>query len=72
MFGRNDLVPEVSQSGMAEKLIADGNQIEQLRQELGHTEPFQPFKRYQEYRQMRGANVPGEPKLAAQFLEELG
>lgn len=72
MFGQNDLVIEWSRPKIVDKLIQDGDEIEELRRELGFTEPFQPFKRFLELRQMRGSNVPGEPKLAMQFLKELG
>jgi len=80
MFGQSDLVikaqpqplSEMLKSRVAEGLIAEGDEIERLRQELGFTEPFQAFKRFLEFRQMRGSNVPGEPKLATQFLKELG
>lgn len=35
------------------------------------TEPFHPFERLLEFRQMQDPNTPGEPKLAKQFLAEL-
>jgi hypothetical protein len=54
------------------RLIEDGEAIRRLRNELGYAEPFSPFERYLHYRQMRSANSPGEPKLALQFLAELG
>ena len=66
------MVSEMSRPKIVDKLIEDGDEIENLRRELGLTEPFHPFKRFLEYRQMRGSNVPGEPKLAMQFLKELG
>jgi hypothetical protein len=78
MFGRNDTViekhplREMLKSKAAERLLEEGETVERLRQELGFTEPFQPFKRFLEYRQMQGSNTPGEPKLAAPFLTELG
>lgn len=80
MFGRYDDViagqgndiGEMLKSKAAEELLEAGEEIERLRRELGFTEPFRPFKRFLEYRRMRGSNVPGEPKLAVQFLEELG
>ena len=78
MFGQNDAViendplREMLKSTVAERLLEDGKAVERLRQELGFTEPFQPFKRFLEYRQMQGSNTPGEPKLAVQFLKELG
>jgi len=80
MFGRNDAVIETEpkrlreklRSRIAERLIEDGESINRLRQELGHAEGFRLFERYLEYRQMHSANLPGEPKLALQFLKELG
>ena len=80
MFGRNDgfiavegkYTREMLKAKAAEELLEAGEEIERLRRELGFTEPFQPLKRFLEYRQMKGSNVPGEPKLAVQFLEELG
>jgi hypothetical protein len=72
LFGQNDLVTEWSRPKIVDKLIEDGEEIEDLRRELGFTEPFQPFKRFLEFRQMRGSNAPGESKLAIQFLKELG
>jgi len=79
MFGRNDSaiagqgedVREILKSKAAEELLAAGEEVERMRRELGFTEPFQPFKRFVEFRQMKGSNVPAEPKLAVQFLEEL-
>ena len=59
-------------SQVASALLETGNQIERLRIGLGFTEPFGPLKRYLEYREMKGSNMPGEPTLAKQFLEELG
>jgi hypothetical protein len=79
MFGQNDAVierqssplREMLQSDIAARLIAAGEEIEELRRRIGMVEPFLLFKRYLEYRQMQSANSPGEPKLAAQFLAEL-
>src|ERR1039458_9808913 len=77
MFGRNDgindgfiIVEGRTTRAKGQSTVAE--ELERLPRELGFTEPFQPFKRFLEYRQMRGSNVPGEPKLALQFLEELG
>ena len=72
MFGRYDAALESEhpylrdrlKSKVAENLIAQGEEIVRLRQELGYVEPFSPFERYLHYRQMRSANTPGEPKLA--------
>ncbi|HEX3742881.1 MAG TPA: hypothetical protein VHW09_03090 [Bryobacteraceae bacterium] len=80
MFGRNDAVierqpepvREMLRSGVGERLLEAGGNVRGLRRELGYSEPFKPFERYLEYRQMWSANSPGEPKLAAQFLAELG
>jgi hypothetical protein len=78
MFGRNDAViekhplREMLKSKMTERLLEEGETLERLRQKLGFTEPFQPFKRFLEHRRMQGSNTPGAPKLAARFLRELG
>lgn len=80
IFGQNDAVidrlekdeREILKSKVAEELLGAGEEIERLRRELGITESYPPFKRFLEYGQMKGSNVPGEPKLAVQFLKELG
>jgi hypothetical protein len=78
MFGRNDHIiaalpeREMLKSKVAERLIEDGEELSCMRLELGFTEPFPPFKRFMEYRQMRGSSTPGEPKLAVEFLTLLG
>ena len=53
----------------ASELLAVGDEIESLRAELV-MEPFRLHQRYLAYREMRGPNTPGEPKLAQAFLEE--
>jgi hypothetical protein len=75
MFGAYDAAFRAEKWGAsepAETLLQDGGEIERLRRELGYTESFPLFKRYLEYRQMQGSNRSGEPKLAMQFLRELG
>jgi len=80
VFGRNDAViedqpkplREVLRSSESAQLIRDGESIRELRQELGFVDPFLPFERYLHFRQMHAANSPGEPKLAAELLAELG
>jgi hypothetical protein len=80
MFGRNDIaiaaegqhLREALRSKTAEELLEAGQKIERLRRELGHTESYPVYKRFLEYRQMHGSNTPGEPKLATQFMKELG
>ncbi|MHB8153286.1 MAG: hypothetical protein ACYDGW_10760 [Vulcanimicrobiaceae bacterium] len=46
-------------------------EIERLRVLLGFAEPFALAERFDHYCALRGANVPGEPKLAKQFLAEI-
>jgi hypothetical protein len=78
MFGRNDEVIEADplrdmlKSKIGEQLIEQGEAVVALHERLGLTEPFWPFRRYLQYRQSRGSNTPGEPKLALEFLRELG
>ncbi len=78
MFGRNDSlaadIPLLRSVYMktAETLIEQGKQITSLRRSLGYTDGLPLFERYLEYRQMQSANAPGKPKLAIQFLRELG
>src|ERR1017187_6541542 len=78
IFGQNDHLASDSPllasayTATGEKLIEQGKEITEMRHELGYAEPFFLFERYRHYREMRSANLPGEPKLAAQFLAELG
>jgi hypothetical protein len=72
LFGRNELLVGMSRSKNVDRLMEDGEEIERLRVELGLTEPFQPFKRFLEFRKMQSPNTLGEPKLAKQLLRELG
>jgi hypothetical protein len=44
-------------------------QIRSLRGEFGR--PNQLVERFLHYFSMRGANIPGEPKLAKAFLDEI-
>jgi len=78
MFGHNDAIAADTSllrgiyRETAHRLIERGEEITRLRDELGYTEPFGLFDRYTEYRKMRSANALGEPKLAVQFVKELG
>lgn len=72
LFGQNDHLdpnhkwwhwPE------AEQLQAIADQIQALCSEFG--EKNQTCERFLYFRSLRGPNVPGEPKLAEQFLKEL-
>jgi|SRR5580704_1334350 hypothetical protein len=67
VFGRNG---EGWDEGGA--LIALGDEISELRKQLGHTEGFELYDRFAAYRRRRGSNDPGEPKLAQAFLAEIG
>lgn len=78
MFGQNDhLAAEMPllrsvYTKAAETLIEQGEQITSLRRSLGYTDSFPLFEQYLQYRQMQSANTAGEPKLAIQFLREVG
>ncbi len=78
LFGRNDAIAaEIPllrsyYTDTAEKLIDQGEKIARLQRDLGYPEASGLFVRFLEYRQMHGPNSPGEPKLARQFLRELG
>jgi hypothetical protein len=68
IFGHN----EILKSQEAEVLLGQGEEIVQLRRQLGEADDFQPYQRLLYYRQWRSSNAPGEPKLALEFLRELG
>ena len=53
----------------AEALKDRAKQIRILREEFGEPNPL--VERFLHYCSLRGANVPGEPKLAKAFLEEI-
>src|SRR5580704_14762692 len=63
LFGRNDAVierqpgplREMLHSDVSSHLIGLGEEIEGLRRRLGVLEPFPPFERYMQYRQMQSA-----------------
>ena len=52
-------------------LIAQGDEISELRKRLGNTQGFWLYQRFIAYRSEHGANAPGEPKLAQRFLDEI-
>lgn len=70
LFGQNDATFRGYGAGAADELLALADRIGEMRSSLGFVEPFGLAERFKAYRAMRGANVPGEPKLAKQFLEE--
>jgi hypothetical protein len=59
-------------SPAAERLLALGEEIEAVRRRLGLSEPFGLLVRFLEMRDRRGANLPGEPRRAREWLMELG
>jgi hypothetical protein len=78
LFGQNDRslthiglharkahIPELDQ------LFALGEQIDQLRQELGYSDAFPLHARLLQLRASNHPNSPGEPKLAQLWLNEL-
>src|SRR5262245_26564916 len=67
LFGRNEHFAPPD----ADPLLALGEQIQRIRDKLGIAEPFTPYARLQQLRRRGGANEPGEPKLAQQWLDEL-
>jgi 2'-5' RNA ligase len=56
----------------ADELLELGSQIERLRGRLGFAEPFTPHERLLRTRSLKGANTPGEPRLAREWLDEIG
>ncbi len=57
-------------SADADELLALAAEIDKIRSQLVlGKNPM--VERFRAYRALRGANVPGEPKLATQFLIEL-
>jgi hypothetical protein len=81
LFGQNDDSCRASfrttslkrlESVDARDLTEMETQIEHLRARLGYAGPHPLCERFEAYRAFRGSNVPGEPKLARMFLEELG
>jgi len=53
----------------ADRLAQMALEIRHLRSEFGQPSPL--VERFFDYVSLRGANVPGEPKLAKAFLEEI-
>lgn len=53
----------------AEELTRNAHEIQSLKAQFGHSNDFS--ERFLHYCEMRGPQVPGEPKLARQFLEEI-
>jgi hypothetical protein len=69
LFGVNEHAGYVSENATA--LLELGETIANLRQRLGFTEPFALHEAFLRYRRDgKGANAPGETKLAQLFLRE--
>lgn len=73
LLGQNDGISGEAMPGSraARELLALLDEIDEARNEMGYLEPFELGERFKSYRSMRGANVPGEPKLAARLLSEI-
>jgi hypothetical protein len=71
LFGQNDH-PDGSKYlfwSEAEQLKGIAGEIQSIRLEFGESNP--QVERFLHYCSLRGSNVPGEPKLAKLFLDEL-
>ena len=79
LFGQNDAaladepraLRERLKSEEAETLMKLGSEISDLRQRLGITEAFPLHERFVQTRTSTDPNVPGEPRLARTWLDEL-
>src|SRR5579872_3101689 len=78
LFGQNDhlaVLPRVKGShgsSDAEALMDIVAEIDRVRKKLGLGGRPRVCTRFFDYRNLRGSNVPGEPKLAQSLLDELG
>jgi hypothetical protein len=71
LFGQNDS-PELAnyyRSDDGDRLKQTALQIRSLRAEFGR--PNLLIERFLYFSSLRGANIPGEPKLAKTFLDEI-
>jgi hypothetical protein len=70
LFGQNDHVdPPVYKWPEAKRLKELAHEIESLRLAFGQPNPL--CERFLQLCSLRGSNAPGEPKLAAIFLDEI-
>ncbi len=65
-------VEQAFEAAGAKALFALGQEIGDLRNDLGVAEPFELFARLQELRGRKTANDLGEARLAQAWLKELG
>jgi hypothetical protein len=73
LFGQNDrLDPEgrYSRWPEAKRLKGLAQEIKSIRQEFGQAN--RSCEQFLQLCSLRGSNVPGEPKLAAEFLADIG
>ena len=71
LFGQNDHIDPREKYWKwpeAKRLKELAHEIRSLRLDFGQPNPI--CERYLELCSLRGSNVPGEPKLAAEFLQE--
>lgn len=78
LFGHNDEVLRRAfgsnpryVSNDAEELLALGEKIEEIRMELGYVDRYVPYEHFLAFREERGSNPLGEPKLAKKVLDEM-
>jgi hypothetical protein len=71
LFGQNDHVESARylEWPEAERLKELALEIQAVRKEFGESNAL--CERFAYYCQLRGANVPGEPRLSIAFLEEI-
>src|SRR5260370_30986224 len=71
LFGQNDHIEESKYLHWPEVdlLKTMAHEMRSIRQDFGHTNPL--VERFLHYCSLRGANVPGEPKVARLFLDEV-
>lgn len=79
-FGQNDrAIAQMSPRASArlgrphiQELLELGTEIESLRRKVGFREPFDLHDRLMRLRSTMAADSPGEPKIARQWLHEMG
>lgn len=79
LLGQNERVLERHSPALAarlrpaelDELLDLGEEIGALRAKLGFPDAFALHERFLKLRASHGPNTPGEPKLAAQWLDEL-
>ncbi len=80
LFGQNDPAAQRALDRAANRvippdvaaLLALGDEIDALRASLGFPDGNALYARLKWFRRLRAESAPGEPRLAQQFLDELG